>query len=48
MEEVFAVYVNGEERGHYSLLDAVRIGEHHRVNHPENTVEIIELANNSE
>lgn len=46
--ELFAVYVNGEEKGFYSLLDAVRIGEHYRVNDPEQTVEIIETATDSE
>tara|TARA_R100001440_G_scaffold16970_3_gene28784 strand:+ start:4218 stop:4361 length:144 start_codon:yes stop_codon:yes gene_type:complete len=45
--EMFAVYVNGEKKGNYSLEDAAIIGEHHRVNHPENTVEIIELATSS-
>tara|TARA_S200002703_G_scaffold70247_1_gene60846 strand:- start:262 stop:408 length:147 start_codon:yes stop_codon:yes gene_type:complete len=42
MEEVFVVYVNGEEKGHYSLLDAVKIGEWHRKHASEKTVEIVE------
>jgi len=40
--ELFIVYVDGEEQGYYSLLDAVRIGERYRVHDPEKTVEIVE------
>ena len=45
--ELFAVYINGVKKGNYTLENAARIGEHHRANHPENTVEIIELATSS-
>jgi hypothetical protein len=40
--ELYVVYVDGEEKGYYTMLDAVRMGEWFRVNDPVKTVEIIE------